>query len=155
LNANTILSLNSTHISYYGRTNSVASQSNVLIGAMDSNRLHLYPNANNVSYNSINTSNIYSGVSINTQGLIVASRNSSSSASSYRNSTLIYNDSTTSTDKPNLNIYIGALNNSGSANYYCNIETSFASIGDGLTSTDVSNLYSLVQAFQTSLSRQV
>jgi len=34
-------------------------------------------------------------------------------------------------------------------------ETAFSSIGDGLTDTQAANYYTAVQAFQTSLSRQV
>jgi hypothetical protein len=39
--------------------------------------------------------------------------------------------------------------------YYGTRQLAFATIGDGLTDTDASNLYTRVQAFQTSLSRQV
>jgi hypothetical protein len=36
-----------------------------------------------------------------------------------------------------------------------NRECAFSSIGDGLTDTQASNFYTAVQAFQTTLSRQV
>jgi hypothetical protein len=38
---------------------------------------------------------------------------------------------------------------------FSNREQAFASIGDGLTDTQASNFYTAVQAFQTTLSRQV
>ena len=51
-------------------------------------------------------------------------------------------------------IYLGAAN-VGFPTWYSNKECAFSSIGDGLTDTDVSNLYTAVQTFQTSLSRNV
>ena len=52
------------------------------------------------------------------------------------------------------NIYIGALN--GSQGYYfANGKYTFSSIGNGLTDAEASTLYTLTQALQTSLSRQV
>ena len=50
------------------------------------------------------------------------------------------------------NVWIGAANSIG---YYSNRQARFASIGTGLSGTDVSNLYTAVQAFQTALSRNV
>jgi len=38
---------------------------------------------------------------------------------------------------------------------YSNRNIAFASIGDGITDTEASNFYTAVQAFQTTLSRQV
>ena len=57
----------------------------------------------------------------------------------------------------NNDIYIGATNESSSNMpfYFSARQFAFASIGDGLTSTQASNLYTAVQAFQTTLSRQV
>jgi hypothetical protein len=56
----------------------------------------------------------------------------------------------------NANTYIGAfLNSTSLAVFYSLKEQAFASIGNGLTDTDSTNLYTRVQAFQTTLSRQV
>ena len=55
----------------------------------------------------------------------------------------------------NLNVFIGAYNNGGSASNYSVRECAFASIGDGLTDTQASDFYTAVQAMQTTLSRQV
>ena len=53
-------------------------------------------------------------------------------------------------------LYIGAGNISGSSvSSYTNSQSAFASIGLGLTNTEASTFYNLVQAMQTSLSRQV
>jgi hypothetical protein len=55
----------------------------------------------------------------------------------------------------NLNYYFGALNNSGVAGFFSSVRTAFATIGTNLTSTQNANLYTSIQAFQTTLSRQV
>jgi hypothetical protein len=56
---------------------------------------------------------------------------------------------------PNNTVYIGAANDSGSALYYTNRECAFATIGDGLSDAEATTFYNLVQAFQTTLGRQV
>jgi hypothetical protein len=55
----------------------------------------------------------------------------------------------------NYNIYLGALNNVGVSYFPSNREYCFFSIGIGLTDSQSSNFYTAVQAFQTTLSRQV
>jgi hypothetical protein len=57
----------------------------------------------------------------------------------------------------NLNFYLGAANDGGIPNYYSNHQLAFAFLGGNaaLTNTDASNLYTAVQAYQTTLSRQV
>lgn len=55
----------------------------------------------------------------------------------------------------NLNMYFAARNNNGTADLFTNRTFSFSSIGDNLTDTQASNLYTAVQTFQTTLVRQV
>ena len=56
---------------------------------------------------------------------------------------------------PNYKIFIGAISDANVANYFSSRQFAFASIGDGLTDTEAGNLNTAVQAFQTSLSRNV
>jgi len=56
---------------------------------------------------------------------------------------------------PNLSVYIGALNNKGVGGEYSLKESAFASISDTFNDTETANLYTAVQAFQTTLGRQV
>ena len=56
---------------------------------------------------------------------------------------------------PDLNLYIGACHINNVSLYYNNRQCAFASIGDGLTDTEAANFYTAVQAFQTTLGRQV
>ena len=57
----------------------------------------------------------------------------------------------------NRNFYLGATNDNGTPNYYSNHQMAFAFLGGNtaLTNTDASNLYTAVQAYQTTLGRQV
>lgn len=73
----------------------------------------------------------------------------------YANGTIGATGTTTMTSLPNLNMYIGAANNNGSGYYYDNHLISYYYYADGLTDTQASNHYTAVQAFQTTLSRQV
>ena len=58
-----------------------------------------------------------------------------------------------------MSIILGALNNNGIGTpiptAYSPREQAFASIGDGLTDAEATAFYNAVQAFQTSLGRQV
>ena len=57
---------------------------------------------------------------------------------------------------PNLEMYLGALNAKGTgATEWSLKESAFAAIADTLTDTEVANLYTAVQAYQTTLGRQI
>jgi hypothetical protein len=57
--------------------------------------------------------------------------------------------------QPTLVTYIGALNLNGSLHEPTNHNLALASMGQGLTGTQVSSYYIAVQTFQTTLGRQV
>lgn len=84
------------------------------------------------------------------------SRTASNIWQSFERDTIVAKTSTQSeTLLPLPNIYIGAVNNNGTAINYSFREIAFAHMGDGLTNAEASNFYTAVQAFQTTLSRQV
>ena len=60
-----------------------------------------------------------------------------------------------STSLTNLNIYIGGRNVNGSYSSGYSSRIALIYIGNGLTTTEMTNYYTAVQAFQTTLSRQV
>ena len=72
----------------------------------------------------------------------------------YRNATNIESPNDTSTGTEN-RIFTLAARNGGSVGNYFGGECAFASIGDGLDATQVSNFNTAVQAFNTTLSRNV
>jgi hypothetical protein len=92
----------------------------------------------------------------NSQGFYQMTRDSSTNTFHSKNST-INTVSLTAKGRPNVNLYICARNNtSGVANAFDTIEVAFAYYSDqSLTTTNLSNYYTAVQAFQTTLSRQV
>lgn len=74
----------------------------------------------------------------------------------YRNGSQIASQTAAQTQtQPSQPLYILARNDNGTAANYSSRNLAFASIGDGLTDTEASNLYTSVQAFQTTLGRQV
>ena len=90
----------------------------------------------------------------NLKGFFLTTRNSSTQFEYYLNSSLVRTVNTPSS-LPNANVFIGSGNTYVSPFFDSVAEASFASVGDGLTDTEVSNLYTAVQAFQTTLGRQV
>ena len=89
-----------------------------------------------------------------TRGLIL-SKSQGGQFKFLRNSNIIASTTAGSTIYPNRPYYIGANNNNGTAAFFSNMPISFSFLGDGLTDTEASNLYTRVQAFQTTLNRQV
>jgi hypothetical protein len=150
----TELSLNSTHLSFYSRTNA-PSDSTADLGSFGTNsNWCLIEIFGNVLYNLINQNTIASVTMTTTLGHFIASRRGATDSEAYRNGASVATFSTSSNALSNRTITLGAMNDTV-PQYYSNREYAFASIGDGLTDTEASNFYTAVQAFQTTLSRQV
>jgi len=92
----------------------------------------------------------------NTQGFYCMNRDGGSQYM-YKRGNITINKSAVSAvgSISSLTIYIGSSNSSQSNYKFSNRETAFNFIGDKLTQTEVSNFYTAVQAFQTTLARQV
>jgi hypothetical protein len=76
--------------------------------------------------------------------------------SAYRNNTLLGTVGLGIANLPNNDFYLFGRNQAGGgALLFSNHELAFAFLGDGLTSTDVTNFTNLVNTLQTSLSRAV
>lgn len=158
------LTANSTHISYYSRTNTTTNNG-VELGVWDTgynNGLELatYRNSSFITdktYSFLNsTLGRISAGSQNSQAFFIASRTASNNAFVRRNNTTIATlTTTTTTVLSSNNIYLGGSNDFGTPASYSTKQCAFASIGDGLDATESSNLYTAVQAFQTTLSRNV
>ena len=103
-----------------------------------------------VGLNNLETTGVNSGI-----GYLVGSVNSSTDAKLYLNNSLVHTIAIPNPILQNLDFYLGALNSSGSPILYATQENAFLSLGDNLNNTQASNLYTCVQTFQTTLSRQV
>ena len=98
-----------------------------------------------------------SAVIADSLGFLAGSSISSSDRRVYKNGIKLGTNTATNTVGvyTGLNTYFGALNGNGTATYISNKDYALAFLGESLTDADQSALYTLVQAFQTSLSRQV
>ena len=153
LNDNTILTLNSVHISYYSRTNENVAVIEMGTGLTDG--LFIEARTANVSYYRVHSTTLLTHADTDSRAFYVANRTASNVMNAWKNGVKLATSAGASTTKQNFNIYIGALNNGGVASFPTNKQCAFASIGDGLTDTDAANYYTAVQAYQTTLSRQV
>ena len=91
----------------------------------------------------------------NTTGFLIVTRVNSTNKAVYRNGVQISTSGTTTNVAPNINVYLGARNANGIDQSHDTRQHAFDFIGDNLTATDVANFYTAVQAFQTTLGRQV
>jgi hypothetical protein len=89
-----------------------------------------------------------------TTGFINGTVTSNSNAVLYKNGSSIFTASPQSMTT-NYNYYLGALNQNGSPTNYNTTNIAFASLGGALNATDAANFYTAVQAFQTTLGRNV
>jgi hypothetical protein len=162
-----VLTSMNNHFSHYSRTNT--STINYEFGCQDNS-----PSATGKSffgnyYSALNTGRIqiqvldsnpltYSETS--SLGLLIGSRTANNNSKAYRNGILKATQIITTTGGlPSINYYLGALIYKAPDGTilisYGNRQCAFASIGDGLTDTDASNLYTAVQNYQTNLGRNV
>lgn len=162
LTPSSALSLNDTHVSVYSRTSTNDTTTAYReLGAVSNSGT--YNIAMLVRYNdNVRTQVNSNTLSANTNGVsgaghFIMNRSSSTIQSAYRNGSLVADNSVNTTGLPTVPIFIGTYNNNGSpaAGYYSPRQFAFATIGQGLNSTEASNLYTIIQAFQTTLGRQV
>lgn len=158
LNPSSVLTLNSTHLSFYSRTNVSAVQRDIAIYQVGDNpTIALGTNVGAEISDHYNYNQRISASIASATGFYIGTRTTSTSHKLYKNnSTLGTNTTTNSNLLPNGNVFIGAANSTtlGSTSYSTK-QCAFASIGDGLTDTDAANFYTAVQAMQTTLSRNV
>ena len=150
-----VMAQNSIHASFYSRTDITGSYwdlgaynagGGVVIGPRyQSGASLVYMNIKSADSMTDNNPTI---------GLYMGNRTSSTSNTLFRNGVIIVNGNKSSFAPISLNIYLGA-DNEGTILGYSPREQAFASIGDGLTDTEASNFYNSVQAYQTTLGRQV
>jgi hypothetical protein len=150
LNASTNLSV--TSLSFGGYTSSTAGATGYH-GAYPPNFLiHSFKSYGITEFYTTTGSSIL--VSGGTVGMVQANQ-LVLSTKIYTNSTIGASDIRTLPSLPNLNMYIGASNNGGTSTFFDDHLISYYYYSDGLTDTQASDHYTAVQAFQTTLSRQV
>jgi hypothetical protein len=160
---NTKLSENSTHLSVYSRTNQGRNEIEVgtygtadpsfysIIVRWGDNRseVYMYNWQNNYITNTNHTNSV---------GLYLGTRTASNVLKMYRNDSQFGTTNTNNSAQFTLltnPIYLAARYYLGSAEFFSSKELAFATIGDGLSDTDVTAFYNIIQRYQTSLGRQV
>ena len=165
LSPSSILSANNNHVSVYSRTaaarangfaidwgqaTSTSGDNGIFGFCRRSSNLAFYGATNAAGSGTLSASNT------DGSGMYVNSITSATSRKIYRNtSTLATLTTNVSQTLSAFNIAIGALNSNISASLYSDYQAAFFSIGDGLNDTEAANFRTAVQAFQTTLSRQV
>jgi hypothetical protein len=153
LNALNVFNASDAHMSYYSRTNVGAVQ--VEMGYFNGSTVIYHLRAGSLNFIS-STASILSYSTTNTQAYWLSTKRANNDREIYRNGVSEATLTTTDTTAwGNFNIYIGARNENGTAAIFSTKQCAFATIGDGLTDTDATNLYNLTQAFQTTLGRQI
>jgi len=157
LNQLSVLTQNSQHISFYSRTNTDANLVDIGVKSVATAYTILQVKYTNAFVAPINEFYVFADNSANAngQGFYVGNRTGATLRNNWKNGSKVHTSSSTSLTQANFNFFVGALNNAGSAANYTNRQCAFASIGDGLTDTEALNFYTAVNAFQTTLSRNV
>jgi hypothetical protein len=157
LTASTITPLNSQHLCVYMANNSNPSGSGRVYAGVSSPAGTLSSGQDGNA-----TPNWYYGVSdagqstfstANSQGNILIAANATSASVFYRNGTQQFSGVNGNGQSIPYSIYIGGLNNAGTGQQYYGNQYRFATIGYGLSSAQVSTLSTIINTFQTSLTR--
>lgn len=155
--ANNLMPQTDIHIAYYSRSNSAAAN-RVIIGSHTGSAqgTFIYPRtgAGNI-FSRVNNSDFINVPNANSQGLYIATKNPSTPTNIevYKNTTQYLNTSASATNHISSTIQLFRFGDF--AGDYSDHECAFASIGSGLTQSEATNYYTAVQAFQTTLGRQV
>ena len=164
LTPSTNLTNNNYSLSYYSRTQATNLDAVDLGCTINTNGT---PNTgitlyfNSVSYKAFNAGSYPNDAVLfnnnDTQGLLIGSRTANNSAKMFMDGVQIGSTLTTtySGTLPTTSLFLGSNKYMGNAVEFTNRQCAFASIGDGLTDTEAANLYTAVQAYQTTLSRNV
>jgi hypothetical protein len=162
LNTSTNLTTTSTHLSIYVRNDSnggggspfdLANASDSGIGSDSTFLIARY--SSNLAYLGIaDVTYATSVLSLDSRGFWLGSTNGSRVQNLYKNGSSI-RTGTASGSFANNNLYLGAANGGGTPSFFSDKQYALCSIGDGLSGTEQSDFYTAVQAFQTTLSRQV
>ena len=147
--------LNSAHLSYYSRTDANLTSSEIGVMNPASNYNMLILRNAGTTYFLSNQSSLTTVADGNSLGFYLTNRQASNDIDGWKNGVKLINGTTASNSLPNANIFIGAFNSGGVATNYTTKQCAFASIGSKLTDTQAANFYTAVQAFNTTLGRQV
>ena len=141
----------SLHYSFYSRTTNTSGRE---MGVEPANAWDLIISLGGTLYGRFGASNVVVANG-NSKGFYINTEAPTLSHKVFKNSSQLGTTQAFGGSYPSQNVFIGAINQSGTPAYFSAKQSSFNSIGDGLTDTQASNFDTAVQAFQTTLSRNV
>jgi len=147
-----------SHYSFYSKTD-VAASSNVFgTNAPGPNYFYTLLNPRNTSNQCVSAINENTGeffVNSSSLGLFTLNRQASNDYDVWINSTKKINTTKASLGRSSFKLYLGALNQAGTAGNYSTNQCAFFTGGSALTDTEVANLNTAIQNYQTTLGRNV
>lgn len=149
--------LNNESFGFYSRTDTVAGSGKMDMGfghASGGSMVSAKWSTGDRYYRGQSTTS-YTTANANSQGFYVASRVNGTHLFVQKDSTVTSHAISQNVALQNSNMSIGARSQLGVISQYSDRQIAFAFIGEGLTQDEMSDLYTVVQAFQTSLWRQV
>lgn len=156
LNQNTTLTTTSGELGVYSRTDLTGTLVDLGVYFAGTDYCLFARLGTNTMYGRAATLDANSGYDPTTSlGLFSINSSGINSQKFYRNGVLRATTTATTGAIGSQVIYLGAANVGVGANYFTTREYAFAYISDTLTATNQTNLYTAVQAFQTTLSRNV
>jgi hypothetical protein len=152
-----ILDANSTHISVYSRTNITGNYADIgAIQGLGTSYLQLLPKwSDNIFYGQMCDINFSDNTVTDSLGFFLGNRQSSTGVKLIKNSTVVTNKTSAHVSTISVSLFLGGRNNNNGAQNLSPRQQAFSSIGDGLTDGEASAFYTAVQAYQTTLNRQV
>ena len=148
--------LNSSSMSFYSRTNSMGLFNDIGNATNSNPNSILVPRFLDSFFGHINQDINASALNPDSIGLFIVSRTASNVLTLFKNASLFLSSTVVSTSIPTNTLIISAWKQSAvTISRYSNRQCAFVTIGNGLTNAESLALYNSIQAFQTTLGRQV
>jgi hypothetical protein len=154
----TSLTSNDTHLSVYGRSAGLTATNPIDAGAFTGGTSAFFMGTRlNDKFYSASYNNAGDVAVSNTdgRGFYIASRRSSSDMEAYKNGASSGTSAAAAGTLPTTSTYVCGGGTSGGVTNPSNRNLALVSVGAGLTSTEAANFNTAVQAYQTTLSRNV
>lgn len=154
LNELLVLTTNNEHISIYSRTNIANNGCDMGVSDGAGSGTNIFSFLSNTFFARVHDNGAGITNTAGSLGHFISNRVGLSQVRAFQNGVLKLLNNASTNLKVNQNFTISALNFGSFGNFSIR-QIALASIGDGLTDTEAANYYSAVQAFQTTLGRQV
>jgi hypothetical protein len=155
LTPSTNLISGNVHASIYSRTNSVGAKYDLSCSSLPDVEMSIIPRfTGDIAYPIIGGFQFPTYANNDSRGFWVINRQNTSNIQYYNKNVKVV-DAAQTNGMPTNSIYIGASNLFSGISRYSDRQIAFSSVGSGLTPTEAANFYTAVQAFQTTLGRQV